>query len=120
MFWWNISNITVLSFSDGNNHSIELSQSWIYQDGVLKQSVSSATFTSPVNMTLFALNDNWTINSQSSYKLYSCKIYDNNTLVRDFVPCYRKSDNVIWMYDLVNNQFYTNSWSWTFAKWPNA
>ena len=49
-------------------------------------------------------------------KLYYCKVYDNWTLVRDFVPCYRKSDNVVWLYDLVNDQFYTNAWSWTFTK----
>ena len=52
----------------------------------------------------------------SSLKLYYFQIIDNWTLVRDFVPCYRKSDNVIWLYDLVNNQFYTNSWTWTFSK----
>jgi hypothetical protein len=49
-------------------------------------------------------------------KLYSCKLYKDWTLVRDFIPCYRKSDNVIWMYDLVNDQFYTNSWTGTFIK----
>lgn len=53
-------------------------------------------------------------------KMYYVKIYDNWTLVRDFVPCYRKSDNVIWMYDLVNKQFYTNAWSGTFTKWNDV
>lgn len=52
----------------------------------------------------------WTV------KIYYFKIYDNWTLVRDFVPCYRKSDNVIGLYDLVNNQFYTNAWTGTFSK----
>ena len=44
----------------------------------------------------------------------SCKIYDNNVLIRDFVPCYRKSDNVPGLYDTVNNVFYTNAGSGTF------
>ena len=53
-------------------------------------------------------------------KLYYCKIYNNSEiLVRDLVPCYRKSDNVIWLYDLVNNQFYINSWSGVFTKWDD-
>lgn len=56
----------------------------------------------------------------ASAKLYGCKIWDSWTLVRDFIPCYRKSDTVIWLYDLVNNQFYTNSWTWTFTKWPDV
>lgn len=55
------------------------------------------------------------------WKIYSFKVYDSsNTLVRDLVPCYRKSDTVIWMYDLVNNVFYTNSWTWTFSKWQDV
>jgi len=54
------------------------------------------------------------------YKLYYFQIYESWTLVRDFVPCYRKSDKVIWLYDLVNNQFYTNAWTGTFTKWWNV
>lgn len=50
-----------------------------------------------------------------SMKLYAMYIYDNNNLVRDFVPCYRKSDNVAGLYDLVNNVFYTNAGSGVFA-----
>ena len=56
----------------------------------------------------------------NSDRFYYVKIFDGGTLVRDLKPCYRKSDNVIWMYDLVNNQFYTNSWTWTFTKWPDV
>lgn len=48
-------------------------------------------------------------------KLYVCKIYDNNILVRNFVPCYRNSDNEVGLYDLVNNVFYTNSGTGTFT-----
>lgn len=57
---------------------------------------------------------------KGAYKIYYCKIWDNSVLIRDFVPCYRKSDNEIWMYDLVNDQFYTNSGSWVFTKWPDV
>lgn len=56
----------------------------------------------------------------SELKLYSFKIYTWTTLIRDFVPCFRKSDWEVWLYDLVNNQFYTNSWTWDFVKWPNV
>ena len=61
----------------------------------------------------------WSTFTANSFISY-CKIYESWTLIRDFVPCYRKSDSVIWMYDLVNNQFYTNSWSGTFTKWPDV
>lgn len=56
------------------------------------------------------------------FKYFYFKMYDKNTwqYVRDFVPCYRVSDGVIWMYDKVNKQFYTNAWSWTFQKWDEV
>ena len=59
-------------------------------------------------------------NRSTQMRLYSCKMYNSNVLQRDFVPCYRKSDWVIGLYDIVNNTFYTNSGSWTFTKGPNV
>ena len=41
-------------------------------------------------------------------KLYSMKVYDSTTLIRHFVPCYRKTDNVRGLYDIVNDAFYSN------------
>lgn len=49
-------------------------------------------------------------------KVYSCKIYDGGLLVADYVPCYRKADNEIGLYDLVSHTFKTNSGTGTFAK----
>jgi len=53
-------------------------------------------------------------------KWYGLKLYKNNTLIQNFVPCYRKSDNVIGMYDLVGKQFYTNAGTGTFLKGSNV
>lgn len=71
---------------------------------------------------LFANHEwaNWPWNTYWHDRLYYFKMYDWNELVHDFIPCYRKSDWVIWMYDIVNDVFYTNSWSWTFTKWWNV
>ena len=53
-------------------------------------------------------------------RLYYMQIYDSsNNLVRNFQPVYRKSDNVIWLLDIVNKVFYTNVGGWTFSKWWN-
>lgn len=46
----------------------------------------------------------------ASMRLYNAKYYnDNDILIRNFIPCYRKSDNKVGLYDLVNNVFYTNA-----------
>lgn len=42
--------------------------------------------------------------------------YVDDVLLLDTIPCYRKSDNKIGMYDLVNDTFYTNQGSGTFTK----
>lgn len=33
-------------------------------------------------------------------------MYEDNILVRDFIPCYRKTDNVVGLYDMKNAKFY--------------
>ena len=67
---------------------------------------------------IFALNDvyyggNGNPNTECfvKAKLYSSQIYDNNNLVRNFIPCKRKSDNKPGLYDLVEGKFYTNQGS---------
>jgi len=58
-------------------------------------------------------------------KYYSLKIHDPLTqeLLADFVPCYKKSDTTIGIYDLVGKVFYgtlTASGSGAVAKGPDA
>lgn len=91
-----------------------------YIDWTLQWTCAATTYTSWYSVTIFALHS-WTNTvMQNVYmKLYYFKMYDWTTLVRDLVPCYRKADDVIWLYDLVNDVFYTNSWTWDFTKWQN-
>lgn len=51
-----------------------------------------------------------TMQTTQPYKLYFWKYRDKDgNLIRDLVPCYRKSDNVIGMWDKVTNTFYSNA-----------
>ena len=49
-------------------------------------------------------------------KVYRLKLYEEDELVREYVPCYRESDNEIGLYELLNNVFYTNNGTGTFNK----
>jgi hypothetical protein len=51
--------------------------------------------------------------------MYSCQIYDNGTLIRDYVPCITP-DNEAGLYDLVNGAFYANMGSGAFKSGPEA
>lgn len=90
---------------------------WIYNDGVstLTDSISGKKFTHTQqgdNITnhLGTLKIFQNIPSQKiQMKLYFLKLWDNDVLVRDFIPVKRKSDNVVGLYDLINDEFYTNA-----------
>ena len=69
---------------------------------------------------LFAANYNTGYTNFSSSRIYYMKIYDSNTLVRNFIPCYRKSDTVAGLYDTVNDVFYTNAGSGVFTVGLNV
>lgn len=43
------------------------------------------------------------------HKWYSVEIYNGNTLLAHFIPCYRKSDNINGFYDLVGGSFYEDT-----------
>ena len=61
------------------------------------------------------------MNKKFRGNIYSCQMYDENeVLIRDFVPCYRKNDNKSGMYDLVNDVFYTSATSTDFDVGPDV
>lgn len=49
------------------------------------------------------------------FKLYSCKFWNNDILVRDFIPAKRKADNVYGLYDQLNDVFYENAGTGAFT-----
>lgn len=81
---------------------------------------ASETFTTDYNLCILTINNYGNIESRrASGKLYSCQIYDNGTLARDFVPC-TNSSGVAGLYDMVNAKFYTNAGSGTFVVGSSA
>ena len=80
---------------------------------------NSTALSTGYNIYLFGLNYTGTMSATGKFRIYNYKLTKNNSLVRNFVPCYRKSDNVIGMYDIINKTFYTNAGSGTFTKGSN-
>lgn len=81
---------------------------------------NTSAFTGTYNLYLFATNNGVSTALNLDGRFYNCKIRENNTLVRELIPCYRKSDNEIGMYDVVNDVFYTNAGTGTFTKGDNV
>lgn len=68
-----------------------------------------SNYLSPIS--LFSLTEKgkgMTPNQNFLGKIYYAKIWKSGTLIRDFIPVKRKADDVIGMYDQVNNIFYTS------------
>lgn len=78
-------------------------------------SFEEKSFTTPASLKLMASDNNGTIEWYMVGRVYSCQIYDNDVLVRDYVPCANASGTA-GLYDLVNDKFYGNAGSGTFAK----
>ena len=70
-------------------------------------------------LTLFGWNASGTANTYNisglcSTKIYYCKIWDNGTLARDFIPV-RDENNVGYMLDILTNTLYANAGSGSFT-----
>lgn len=73
-----------------------------------------ATFQANYSLVLFSFNNSDGIDERMvSMRLYSCKIYDNGVLIRNYVPCKNKN-GTLGLYDMINRRFYKNSGSGTF------
>ena len=101
---------------------LKITPQYCYVDWEIKYTfnVSRTDYTPSYNAYLFTKNQSNSASLTWKFKIYYFYISSNWQLQRQFIPCYRKSDSVVWMYDLVTNQFYTNSWSGTFTKWPDV
>lgn len=75
---------------------------------------SKETFQCEYPLYLLCSNTNGSAQFISSAKLWSCKIYDGETLVRNFVPCKNEQD-VIGLYDFVTETFFPNKGTGSFT-----
>ena len=90
-------------------------------DGTLENIDTRSEFDIGINYWLFRRNANSdSLKTYSKIKLYNFKMYKENILVRNFIPCYRKNDSVIGLYDTINNVFYTNDGTGIFGKGSNV
>ena len=103
---------------DLNRHKVNFKDFKITIDNTVVSTYTKSSVSYTQTQLLFNMHkaDGTTYNG-ASVKIYSCKIYNNNVLVRNFIPA-KNSSNAVGMYDLVNNVFYTNQGTGTFTAGP--
>ena len=118
LYYYGADNATVFgpTTPDLKKHTVLAEKNKIYYDDVLKITRTKNDFACSHSLSLLAQHGTTSYSRIANAKIYSCKIYSDTEPVRDFVPCYRKSDNTIGLYDLVNDVFYTNAGTGVFLK----
>ena len=90
----------------------------ILQDGTsVNTAFTYQNFTAPYTLTLFAINRGSAV--CGLLRLYSCQIYDNGTLVRDFIPC-KNDSNEIGLFDISQVVFHGNNGTGSFVAGPEV
>lgn len=107
-----------LRTADTNKHIVELDAKNVKVtfDGA-QLAATTGTFSNNVSVEteiyVFAVNNGSAVCGY--VKIYSLKIYDNDVLVRDFVPCVKVSSDEKGLYDSLNNVFYGNAGTGSFV-----
>lgn len=95
-----------ITWSANEDHTIFLSSTQFKYDNVQYLTFTPSTISTYGEIRLLQSSmEGLESDEQGYYKLYHVKIWDNDTLVRHYVPAKRLSDNVYGMYDMVNSTF---------------
>lgn len=121
---WTLNNFSISptnKMTDGNIHTIQCSEdgTWDY-DGETVLASKPIQDQTGVTITLFKANYiGGVLYGTGTSRMYAFRYFRNGETIRDFVPCYRKSDSVAGLYDVINDVFYTNAGSGTFTVGPD-
>ena len=100
------SNTGRILVAPTGRHTIDKNRNATYVDETLV-TLNTATFQATKNLLLFTQQDSAVDDRMTTMRLYSCKIYNNGILARNFIPC-TDPNGEIGLYDSVNGVFYEN------------
>lgn len=105
----NLSNCSLSDLHTYELYKTAAGVTTIEVDGVVAGTSNNSQGTE--NATNLSLGNSRVLTAEPStlastyWYFYFCKIYDDGVLIRDYVPVKRNSDNVVGIYDLVNDTF---------------
>ena len=108
---------TISGLNNGSPHEVDFNKNIISMDGSTVLTMGASTFSVPHNLALFANNRAGGIQEKTTMALYYCRIYDGNTIIRDYIPC-KNAGGAVGLYDLVDGKFYGNAGTGSFTAGP--
>lgn len=116
--------VAILSSADTNKHNIVFNKTkgkMTFDSRPFDLSGTTNTTTTADTIYIGSYKNASSLGAQNArVKIYKFDVYWSGTLAQRFIPCYRKSDGVIGMYETVEKRFYTNSGTGTFGKGSNV
>lgn len=114
-FGWNANNGT----TDTNRHFFVFDNFKVKIDGTIILSVTPRNFTTTHTLLMFNMHNNsGGIYSATGMRLFSCKLYNGDTLVRDLIPV--RVGTVGYMYDKVSGKLFANKGTGNFILGPDV
>ena len=99
---------TISGLNNESPHEVDFNKNIIFMDGSTVLTMGASTFSVPHNLALFANNRAGGIQEKTTMALYYCRIYDGNTIIRDYIPC-KNAGGAVGLYDLIAQKFYGNA-----------
>ena len=100
-----------------NKNKFYLDNNGLYINDNKITTTTNSSFTSPVNLSLFGLNNNGTTISFTSFKMHSCKIFEKGILIRDYIPAVDENGKSF-MFDRISHTIFDNSGTGEFLYPP--
>ena len=120
--WWFTNSD--FDFRDNEKHKVVFaSDGNAYKDNVVIATRGEYVAYQDQTMLMFAERNDAEggyIIHKGKVKIYDLKFYEGDSIVRNFIPARRNSDNVLGMYDTVSGTFFTNDGTGTFVAGPDA
>lgn len=110
---YNTSSPETSVLADTERHVADLNKNVLYLDSSVLYTATEAEFTGYASIYIGAINAAGR-GYMGYVKIYSCQIYDDGTLIRDYITCINP-DGVVGLFDKVNHQFYANAGTGTFS-----
>lgn len=105
---------------DNNFHEYYVSNGLQKIDSITSNNTITSYNKTMLNIYLFKGKNDYGGAVTGLQKIKYCKIWEEDNLIRNLVPCYRKSDNKPGLYDIVNGKFYTNQGTGEFTAGPDV
>lgn len=110
---------TISGLNNGSPHEVDFNKNIISMDGKPVLTMGNSTFSVPHNLALFANNRAGGIQEKTTMVLYYCRIYDGNTIIRNYIPC-KNAAGAVGLYDLIGQKFYGNAGTGSFTAGPEV